>query len=168
VLSYLEDQILIHLVSPEEVAAILVEPIQGEGGYVVPPKIFLQRLRELTTKHGMLLIADEVQSGMGRTGKMFACEHFDLDVDIVTSPKASRRPAARRHRLARGNHDLAPGAHASTFGGNPVSAMAALATIKLLKDGLIKNAEVVGEHLIGRLRELQQKHNIIGDVRGRD
>ena len=167
-LSYLEDQILIHLVSPEEVAAILVEPIQGEGGYVVPPKIFLQRLRELTSKHGMLLIADEVQSGMGRTGKMFACEHFDLDVDIVTVAKgiASGLPlgvtAARAEVMT-----WPPGAHASTFGGNPVSAMAALATIKLLKDGLIKNAEVVGEHLIGRLRELQQKHQLIGDVRGK-
>jgi 4-aminobutyrate aminotransferase len=167
-LSYLEDQILIHLVSPDEVAAVLVEPIQGEGGYVVPPKVFLQRLRELTTKHGMLLIADEVQSGMGRTGRMFACEHFDLDVDIVTVAKgiASGLPlgvtSARAEVMT-----WPPGAHASTFGGNPVSAAAALATIKLLKEGLIKNAEVVGNHLIGRLRELQEKHKIIGDVRGR-
>lgn len=167
-LTYLQEQILIHLVSPEEVAAILVEPIQGEGGYVVPPKVFLQRLRELTKKHGMLLIADEVQSGMGRTGKMFACEHFDLDVDIITIAKgiASGLPlgvtAARADVMT-----WPPGAHASTFGGNPVSAVSALATIKLLKDGLIKNAEVVGEHLIGRLRELQQKHQIIGDVRGK-
>jgi len=167
-LSYLEDQVLIHLVSPEEVAGIIVEPIQGEGGYVVPPKVFHQRLRDLTRKHGMLLIADEVQSGMGRTGRMFACEHFDLDVDIVTIAKgiASGLPlgvtAARADVMT-----WPPGAHASTFGGNPVSAAAALATIKLLKDGLVKNAEVVGEHLIGRLRELQQKHAIIGDVRGR-
>ena len=167
-LTYLEDQILIHLVSPEEVAGIIVEPIQGEGGYVVPPKAFHQRLRELTTKHGILLIADEVQSGMGRTGKMFACEHFDLDVDIVTVAKgiASGLPlgvtAARADVMT-----WPPGAHASTFGGNPVSASAALATIKLLKDGLVKNAEVVGEYLMGRLKELQQKHAIIGDVRGR-
>ena len=167
-LSYLEDQILIHLVSPDEVAGVIVEPIQGEGGYVVPPKVFHQRLRELTSKHGMLLIADEVQSGMGRTGRMFACEHFDLDVDIVTVAKgiASGLPlgvtAARADVMT-----WPPGAHASTFGGNPVSAAAALATIKLLKDGLVKNAEVVGEHLMGRLRELQQKHQIIGDVRGK-
>ena len=167
-LSYLEDQILIHLVSPEEVAAVLVEPIQGEGGYVVPPKVFLQRLRALTSKHGMLLIADEVQSGMGRTGKMFACEHFDLDVDIVTVAKgiASGLPlgvTASREEIM----TWPPGAHASTFGGNPVSSVAALATIKLLKEGLVKNAETVGAHLIGRLRELQQKHQLIGDVRGK-
>jgi 4-aminobutyrate aminotransferase len=167
-LSYLEDQILIHLVSPEEVAAILVEPIQGEGGYVVPPKVFLQRLRALTSKHGMLLIADEVQSGMGRTGRMFACEHFDLDVDIVTVAKgiASGLPlgvtASRAEVMT-----WPPGAHASTFGGNPVSCVAALATIKLLKESLVKNAEVVGEHLMGRLKELQQKHQLIGDVRGK-
>ena len=167
-LSYLEDQILIHLVSPEEVAAVLVEPIQGEGGYVVPPKVFLQRLRALTSKHGMLLIADEVQSGMGRTGRMFACEHFDLDVDIITIAKgiASGLPlgvtAARAEVM-----NWPPGAHASTFGGNPVSSVAALATIKLLKEGLVRNAEVVGEHLMGRLKELQQKHQLIGDVRGK-
>lgn len=165
---YVEDQILIHLVSPDEVAAVLVEPIQGEGGYVVPARAFHQRLRELTRRHGMLLIADEVQSGMGRTGRMFACEHFDLDVDIVTVAKgiASGLPlgvtAARADVMT-----WPPGAHASTFGGNPVSAAAALATIRLLKDGLIKNAEVVGDYFLGRLRELQAKHRIIGDVRGK-
>jgi 4-aminobutyrate aminotransferase len=167
-LSFVEDQILIHLVSPDEVAAVLVEPIQGEGGYVVPPAQFLQRLRDLTSKHGMLLIADEVQSGMGRTGRMFACEHFDLDVDIVTVAKgiASGMPlgvtAARADVMT-----WPPGAHASTFGGNPVSAAAAIATIKVLKDGLIRNAEVVGEYLLGRLRSLMDKHAIIGDVRGK-
>jgi 4-aminobutyrate aminotransferase len=167
-LGYVEDQILVHLVSPDEVAAVLVEPIQGEGGYVVPAKQFHQRLRELTSKHGILLIADEVQSGMGRTGRMFACEHFGLDVDIVTVAKgiASGLPlsvtAARADVMT-----WPPGAHASTFGGNPVSSAAALATIKLLKDGLIRNAEVVGGHLLGRLRELKDKHPIIGDVRGK-
>ena len=167
-LDFVEDQILIHLVSPDEVAAVLVEPIQGEGGYVVPPAKFLQRLRELTTKHGMLLIADEVQSGMGRTGSMFACEHFGLDVDIVTIAKgiASGMPlgvtAARADVMT-----WPPGAHASTFGGNPVSAAAALATIKALKEGLVRNAEVVGEYFIGRLRALMDKHPIIGDVRGK-
>jgi len=167
-LDFIEDQILIHLVSPDEVAAVLVEPIQGEGGYVVPPAQFHQRLRALTKKHGMLLIADEVQSGMGRTGRMFACEHFDLDVDIVTIAKgiASGMPlgvtAARADVMT-----WPPGAHASTFGGNPVSAAAALATIKVLKDGLVRNAEVVGEYLIGRLRSLMDKHPIIGDVRGK-
>ena len=116
----------------------------------------------------MLLIADEVQSGMGRTGRMFACEHFGLDVDIVTVAKgiASGMPlgvtAARADVMT-----WPPGAHASTFGGNPVSAAAALATIKILKDGLIRNAEVVGEYLLGRLRGLMDKHPIIGDVRGK-
>jgi 4-aminobutyrate aminotransferase len=167
-LGYLEDQILIHLVSPDEVAAVLVEPIQGEGGYVVPAPQFHERLRALTKTHGMLLIADEVQSGMGRTGRMFACEHFGLDVDIITIAKgiASGLPlgitASRAEIMT-----WPPGAHASTFGGNPVSAASALATIKILKDGLVKNAEVVGAHLLGRLRELMGKHQIIGDVRGK-
>jgi len=167
-LGYLEDQILIHLVSPDEVAAVLVEPIQGEGGYVVPAPQFHERLRALTKTHGMLLIADEVQSGMGRTGRMFACEHFGLDADIVTIAKgiASGLPlgitASRAEIMT-----WPPGAHASTFGGNPVSAASALATIKILKDGLVKNAEVVGAHLLGRLRELMGKHPIIGDVRGK-
>ena len=167
-LAYLEEQILIHLVSPDEVAAVLVEPIQGEGGYVVPPKAFLQRLRELTSKHGMLLIADEVQSGMGRTGRMFACEHFDLDVDIVTVAKGIASGLPLGVTSARADvMTWPPGAHASTFGGNPVSAAAALATIKLLKDGLVKNAEVVGEYFMNKLRALQEKHQLIGDVRGK-
>jgi 4-aminobutyrate aminotransferase len=167
-LSFVEDQLLVHLISPDEVAAVLVEPIQGEGGYVVPPAQFHQRLRELTKKHGILLIADEVQSGMGRTGRMFACEHFDIDVDIVTVAKgiASGMPlgvtSARADVMT-----WPPGAHASTFGGNPVSAAAALATIKVLKDGLVRNAEVVGEYLIERLRALMPRHPIIGDVRGK-
>lgn len=167
-LSFVEDQILIHLVAPDEVAAVLVEPIQGEGGYVVPPAHFLQRLREITKQHGMLLIADEVQTGMGRTGRMFACEHFDLDVDIITIAKgiASGMPlgitAARADVMT-----WPPGAHASTFGGNPVSAAAALATIKVLKGGIMKNAEMVGGHLMDRLTGLMDKHKIIGDVRGK-
>jgi 4-aminobutyrate aminotransferase len=167
-LGFVEDQILVHLVSPDEVAAVIVEPIQGEGGYVVPAPQFHQRLRELTKKHGILLVADEVQSGMGRTGRMFACEHFGIETDIVTVAKgiASGLPlgvtSARAEVMT-----WPPGAHASTFGGNPVSCAAALATIKLLREGLIKNAEVVGRHFIDRLRGLQEKHAIIGDVRGR-
>jgi 4-aminobutyrate aminotransferase len=166
-LTYIEDQILVHLVSPDEVAAVLVEPIQGEGGYIVPPAQFLQRLRELTSRHGMLLIADEVQSGMGRTGRMFACEHAGVEVDIVAVAKgiASGLPlgvtSARAELMT-----WPPGAHASTFGGNPVSCAAALETIRVIKDGLVRNAEVVGDYLIGRLRALMDKHPIIGDVRG--
>jgi 4-aminobutyrate aminotransferase len=167
-LGFVEDQILVHLVSPDEVAGVLVEPIQGEGGYVVPAKQFHQRLRDLTTKHGMMLILDEVQSGMGRTGRMFAAEHFGIKADIVTVAKgiASGLPlsvtAARADVMT-----WPPGAHASTFGGNPLSCAAALETIALLKDGLMKNAEVVGNHLLERLRGLMDKYPLIGDVRGK-
>src|SRR5262249_53896152 len=136
-LDYLEHELLVHLVSPEEVAAIVVEPIQGEGGYIVPPDQFLQRLRELTRTRGMLLIADEVQSGMGRTGKMFAIEHAGVQPDVVAIAKgiASGLPLG----VATAKSDLMtwpPGTHASTFGGNPVSCAAALVTIRLLKQTL--------------------------------
>lgn len=167
-LDFIEDQILVHLVAPDEVAAVVVEPIQGEGGYVVPPAEFHQRLRELTTKHGMLLMVDEVQSGMGRTGKMFAIEHFCVEPDVVTAAKgiASGLPlgvmTSRADVMA-----WPPGAHASTFGGNPVACAAALATIKLLREKLIENAATVGEVFIDGLRELQEKHALIGDVRGK-
>jgi 4-aminobutyrate aminotransferase len=167
-LGFVEEQIFVHLVSPDEVAAVVVEPIQGEGGYVVPAPQFHQRLRELTTRYGILLIADEVQSGMGRTGRMFACEHFGIEADIVTVAKGIASGLPLGVTSARADvMTWPPGAHASTFGGNPVSCVAALATIKLLKDGLIKNAEVVGRHLMDRLRGLKEKHAIIGDVRGR-
>jgi 4-aminobutyrate aminotransferase len=167
-LNFVEEQILVHLVSPDEVAAVMVEPIQGEGGYVVPAPQFHQRLRALTKKHGILLIADEVQSGMGRTGKMFACEHFGLDADIVTVAKgiASGLPLSVTSARAE-TMTWPPGAHASTFGGNPVSCAAALATIKILKDGLIANAEVVGAHVKERLQALMAKYPLIGDVRGK-
>jgi 4-aminobutyrate aminotransferase len=167
-LSYIEENILVHLVSPDEVAAVVVEPIQGEGGYVVPPQSFFERLRALTARHGILLIADEVQSGMGRTGRMFGIEHFGVEPDIVCVAKgiASGMPlgvtTARADIMA-----WPPGAHASTFGGNPVSCAAALATIALLKASLIENAARVGEHLLARLRHLQQKHALVGDVRGK-
>ena len=167
-LDYLEDQILAQLVAPDEVAAVLVEPIQGEGGYVVPPRAFHQRLREITKQHGILLIADEVQSGMGRTGRMFACEHFDLDVDIVTIAKGIASGLPLGVTCARADvMTWPPGSHASTFGGNPVSCAAALETIRILKDGLMRNAEVVGDYLVGRLRALMDKHPLIGDVRGK-
>jgi 4-aminobutyrate aminotransferase len=167
-LRFIEEQIFVHLVSPEEVAAIMVEPIQGEGGYVVPPDVFLQRLREMATKHGMLLIVDEVQSGMGRTGRMFAIEHTGVAPDVVTAAKgiASGLPlgvATARSEII----SWPPGTHASTFGGNPVACAASLATIKLLREGLMRNAEVVGAHLMAGARVLMGKHPLIGDVRGR-
>jgi 4-aminobutyrate aminotransferase len=166
--AYIEDQILVHLVSPDEVAAIVVEPIQGEGGYVVPPKQFLERLRAMTQKHGMLLVADEVQSGMGRSGKMFACEHFDIKPDIVAAAKGIASGMPLGVTAARADIMMwPPGAHASTFGGNPVSCAAALATVKLLRDALVKNAETVGAHMLQSLRALSDKHPLIGDVRGK-
>jgi len=166
-LSFIEDQILTHLISPDEVGAIVVEPIQGEGGYVVPPKAFLQGLRELTKKHGMLLLVDEVQSGMGRTGKMFASEHFGLKGDIVTVAKGIASGLPLGVTCARAEvMSWPPGAHASTFGGNPVSCAAANVTIRLLKDQFIANAASVGAHLMNGVRALQKKHPLIGDVRG--
>jgi 4-aminobutyrate aminotransferase len=167
-LDYVEDQIMVHLVSPDEVAGIIVEPIQGEGGYVVPAPQFHQRLRELTRKHGILLIADEVQSGMGRTGRMFACEHFGLDADIVTIAKGIASGLPLGVTSARADvMTWPPGSHASTFGGNPVSSAAALATIKVLKDGLVRNADEIGRYLIDKLRALMDMYPLIGDVRGR-
>ena len=167
-LSFIRDQILVHLTSPDEVAAVVVEPIQGEGGYVVPPKAFLQGLRELTKQHGMMLVLDEVQSGMGRTGKMFAAEHFDVTGDIVNIAKGIASGLPLGITCARAEvMSWPPGAHASTFGGNPVACAAALVTIKLLREQYVQNAATVGEHLAGALRELQGKHQIIGDVRGR-
>jgi 4-aminobutyrate aminotransferase len=167
-LRFLEDQILVQLVSPDEVAAIVVEPIQGEGGYLVPPVHFHERLQALARQHGILMIMDEVQSGMGRTGRMFASEHFGVQPDIVTIAKgvASGMPlgitAARSDVM-----DWTPGAHASTFGGNPVSCAAALATIELLKHQLVSNAAVVGEHMMNGLKALSERHPLIGDVRGK-
>ena len=167
-LGFLEDQVLVHLVSPDEVAGVVVEPIQGEGGYVVPAPQFHERLRALTRKHGMLLIADEVQSGMGRTGKMFGMEHFGVEPDMITAAKGVASGMPLGVTTARADvMDWPPGSHASTFGGNPVSCAAALATISLLKDSLIKNAAEVGAFMMDKLKELQQKHAIIGDVRGR-
>jgi 4-aminobutyrate aminotransferase len=167
-LDVLEHQVLVHLVSPDEVAAVVIEPIQGEGGYVVAPDQFLQRLRELTRTHGILLVADEVQSGMGRTGRMFAIEHAKVEPDIVAIAKgiASGMPLG----VAAARADLMTwpaGTHASTFGGNPVSCAAALVTIRLLQERLIANAADVGRHLIDGLTALMDRHQLIGDVRGR-
>jgi 4-aminobutyrate aminotransferase len=165
---FIEHQLFTHLVSPDEVAAIVVEPIQGEGGYIVAPDEFLQRLRELTTKHGMLLVADEVQSGMGRSGKMFAIEFTGVEPDMMAIAKGIASGLPLGVAVARaGVMAWPPGSHASTFGGNPVSCAAALATIALLKDHLVANAATVGAHLMAGLRALADKHPLIGDVRGR-
>ena len=168
-IDFIEQQLFVHLVSPEEVAAIVVEPIQGEGGYIVPPDSFLERLRAIATQYGMQLIVDEVQSGMGRTGKMFAIEHARVPPDIITVAKgiASGLPLGITTAPATLMGHWPPGSHASTFGGNPVSCAAALATIALLRNTLVKNADVVGAYLIEGARALMDKHPLIGDVRGR-
>jgi len=167
-LDFIEHQLLVHLIAPDEVAAILVEPIQGEGGYVVGPGVFMQRLRELTTQHGMLLIADEVQSGMGRTGAMFAIEHSGVRPDVIAAAKGIASGLPLGVAIARADlMTWPPGTHASTFGGNPVSCAAALATLKLLRDQLMANAADVGARLFAGLKALMNRHSIIGDVRGR-
>jgi 4-aminobutyrate aminotransferase len=167
-LKYVETQILAHLVSPDEVAAIIVEPIQGEGGYVVPPPEFIQGLSRLTRQHGMLLIADEVQSGMGRTGKMFAVDHLDVKPDILVIAKAIASGLPMGLIVADETvMDWPVGAHSNTFGGNPVACAAALATIGLLRRGLTANAAEVGAYLIAQLTTLAERHRLIGDVRGK-
>jgi len=167
-LDYLEHQLFGHVVSPDDVAAVFVEPIQGEGGYVVAPDQFLQRLRALTERHGILLVADEVQSGMGRTGQMFAIEKSGVQPDMVAIAKGIASGLPLGVAVARaGLMTWPPGAHASTFGGNPIACAAALETIRLLKDGLMANAAKVGARLLEGLRALMDKHPLIGDVRGR-
>src|ERR1700722_10556529 len=163
----IEDQLFRHTVPAQDVAAIFVEPVQGEGGYVVPPSKFFDELRKLADKHGILIVADEVQSWMGRTGKMFASEHFDFVPDMMTVAKGIASGMPLSATVARADlMDWTPGAHASTFGGNPVCVAAAIATIELLEDELIQNAERIGHHLMNRLRDLPRRSPIVGDVRG--
>jgi 4-aminobutyrate aminotransferase len=163
----IETELFRTTVPANEVAAIFVEPIQGEGGYVVPPRKFFDELRRLADKHGILLVADEVQSGMGRTGKMFASEHFGLEPDILALAKGIASGMPLGATVARSEFmTWQPGAHASTFGGNPVSVAAALATIELLEQDLVANAARVGAHLMARLGDLPQRIPIVGDVRG--
>lgn len=164
----IEDLLFKTTVPAEDCAAIVVEPIQGEGGYVVPPASFLQTLREIADRHGILVIADEVQSGFGRTGKMYASEHFDFVPDILTSAKGIASGLPLSATIARADlMNWQPGAHASTFGGNPVAIAASLATLELLEDGLIENAAKMGAYLLEGLTALKDKHAIIGDVRGK-
>jgi 4-aminobutyrate aminotransferase len=165
---YIDDVLLKKVVPAEEVAAVFVEPIQGEGGYVVPPPRFLPALRALCDKYGILLVDDEVQAGMGRTGKMFAIEHFNTKADIYSIAKgvASGLPLGACIANA-GIMDWEPGSHASTFAGNPVSCAAALKTIELLENGLIENAARLGDIALARLADLKEHYDFIGDVRGK-
>jgi 4-aminobutyrate aminotransferase len=164
---YLEEVLFKRLVSPHEVAAIVVEPILGEGGYVLPPEGWFRYLRELCSKHGILLVVDEVQSGMGRTGKMWAIQHFGAEPDILLVGKGIASGMPLGAMVAR--EDLMTweiGAHGSTYGGNPLSCAAALATIELIEDGLVENAERVGSFLLDGLQALQGRRPLIKDVRG--
>lgn len=165
---YIENTLFTKSVPPEEVAAIIVEPIQGEGGYIIPPPEFHQRLRQLTKKYGILYIVDEVQTGMGRTGKMFAIEHWNVEPDIICLAKgiASGMPLGIMVAGAK-IMTWEKGAHASTFGGNPVSCQAALETIKLLEERLIKNAQRQGTYMLNQLKKMKYQYEIIGDVRGK-
>jgi 4-aminobutyrate aminotransferase len=160
---------LLSQTAPEETAALLIEPVLGEGGYVVPPPGFLEGLREICDEHGMLLIVDEVQSGFGRTGRWFAHEHFDMipDIMIVAKGIASGLPLggviARRELMDR----WAPGSEGGTYGGNAVACAAAVATIQVMRDeGLLENVQARGEQLMVGLRHLQEQYPQIGDVRG--
>jgi 4-aminobutyrate aminotransferase len=168
VLDYIE-MLFQHNLPPTEVAAIVVEPIQGEGGYLVPPDSFLPGLRALCDRHGILLIFDEVQCGIGRSGKMFASQHWGVSPDIMTLAKglASGLPmglvVARRAHMEKWKR----GAHGNTFGGNPLCCAAALATLELVEREYAANSAAVGEYFLGRLRELQQRFPCIGDVRGK-
>ncbi len=166
---FIEDKLFKTVLAPEEVAAIFVEPIQGEGGYVIAPTIFMQELRRICDQHGILLVVDEVQSGMGRTGKWFAVEHTGVHPDIVCIAKGIASGMPLGITMSKADiMDWVPGSHASTFGGNPVCIAAALATLDVIeKEGLLRNSQEVGDHMLKRMASWPKKHKIVGDVRGR-
>ncbi|SMC20036.1 4-aminobutyrate aminotransferase [Desulfacinum hydrothermale DSM 13146] len=165
---WVEDTLFRTTVPPEEVAAIFVEPIQGEGGYIVPPPEFHRKLRDIAHKYGILYVADEVQTGIGRTGKMFAMEHYGVVPDILALAKGIASGLPLGAMVARADiMDWEAGSHASTFGGNPVSCSAALVTLDLVSKELMENARVQGERLLEGLRTMQRSHECMGDVRGK-
>jgi 4-aminobutyrate aminotransferase len=166
---FIEDKLFRSTLPPEEVAAIFVEPIQGEGGYVVAPDIFLVELRRICDGHGILLVADEIQSGVGRTGKWWAVEHAGVEPDILCIAKGIASGMPLGVTLTKAEiMDWVPGSHASTFGGNPVSVAAALATLDVIeREGLLRNATEVGNHMLKRMAAWPAKHPLVGDVRGR-
>ncbi len=166
---FIEDKLFKTTLPPEEVAAIFVEPIQGEGGYVVAPSVFMQELRRICDRHGILLVVDEVQSGVGRTGKWWAVEHTGVQPDMVCLAKGIASGMPLGITMARADiMDWVPGSHASTFGGNPVCIAAALATLDVIeREHLLPNATAVGDHMQQRMAEWPKKHKLVGDVRGR-
>ncbi|MGA2767604.1 MAG: acetyl ornithine aminotransferase family protein [Candidatus Bathyarchaeia archaeon] len=166
---FIDEYVLQKYVPPEDTAAILFESIQGEGGYVVPPPEYFQRIKKLADKYGLLLIDDEVQSGMGRTGKWFAIEHWGVEPDIVCTAKALASGLPLGATIAKAQiMDWVPGSHASTFGGNPLSCVAASAVIDVVKEEkLLENATKQGSYILKRLAELKEQSEIVGDVRGK-
>jgi 4-aminobutyrate aminotransferase len=167
-ISFIEDRVFKTIMPPEECAAIFIEPIQGEGGYVPAPREYMQELRRICDRHGILLVADEVQSGAGRTGKMWAIEDTGVEPDIITIAKGIASGMPLGVTLARAEiMDWVPGSHASTFGGNPVCIEAALATLNVLEREAMHNAEVVGSHIVRRISNWVNTHPMVGEVRGR-
>jgi 4-aminobutyrate aminotransferase len=166
---FIEEKLFKTTLAPEEVAAIFVEPVQGEGGYVVAPTVFMQELRRLCDRHGILLVVDEVQSGIGRTGKWWAVEHTGVEPDMVCLAKGIASGMPLGITMTRSEiMDWVPGSHASTFGGNPVCVAAALATLDVIeKENLLANAAGVGAHMMQRMAEWPTKLRLVGDVRGR-
>ena len=167
VIEYIDEYLFRRFVPPEEVAAMVFEPVQGEGGYIFPPKNFFKELKKLADEHDIKLIADEVQSGLGRTGKMFAVEHFGVAPDIICLAKSLADGIPIGATVFREEMDFGvSGVHSNTFGGNMVACAAALATIKTLENGLVENAARLEGLFKERLEEMQEKYEIIGDVRG--
>jgi len=165
---YIEERLFKTVLPPEEVAAIIVEPIQGEGGYVVAPDIFMRELRSICDRHGILLIVDEVQSGAGRTGKWWAIEHTGIEPDIVCIAKGIASGMPLGICMARAEiMDWVPGSHASTFGGNPIAIAAAMATMDVLEREAMANAATVGGKMLNRLQSWIDRYPNVGDVRGR-
>lgn len=168
VIDYIENVIFVYETPPEDVAAFLLEPIQGEGGYVIPPDSFFPRLRALCDKYGILLIVDEVQSGMGRTGKWWGIQHWGVEPDMVCSAKGIASGMPLGAMIARKSlMDWPPGAHGNTYGGNPLSCAAALETIRLLENGYIQNSAEIGTYTLDALEEIAVRHPSIGEVRGK-
>ena len=167
VVRYLEEQILGRILPEDDVAAILLEPIQGEGGYIVPPPGFFPALRKFCDRHDILLIADEVQAGMGRTGKWWSIENFGVEPDIICSAKGIASGMPLGAMIARKSiMDWPKGSHGNTYGGNPISCAAALATIQLIEEGMIDNATEIGNYTLNGLNEIASRHPSMGEVRG--
>ena len=168
IIEFLEQQIFKRLFAPEEVAAIIVEPIQGEGGFIPAPLFFLQELQRICNRHGIVLIVDEVQAGMGRTGKWWAYDHAGITPDIVLTAKGIASGMPISAFIAKESiMQWKPGAHGTTYGGNPVCIASALATMELIEGGLMANARKIGDYVFGKINDWPQRFKIVGDVRGK-